>query len=262
MVESLSSELGLSMQKEYTSDLIHNELISSYGFQIDKHFSSELKYEILKKYTKIADDLLDAGCANGLFTFAISNACCNVQGIDINQNFINLATQKKKDFKVQNVIFSFGDLEDIPFSSFIFDLVYSYSVLVLLENISKAISECVRVTKKDGIVILDITGKYNLSQRFWKKYYVSKGHFSFNALSWDEVKNVCAINNLKIIESHALGFLDQWKYLPLISRVASKLNFIDKIFHFSKNSDLDYKVSNLKIFKPFANRWYIVCQKI
>ena len=246
--------------KIYTSDLIHNNLIITYGFDINISFSSRLKFELLAKYAKKNSSLLDAGCANGLFAFSIGSSCFKVQGIDINHQFLNIANNKKEALKVQNVSFSFGDLESIPFPNANFDLVYSYSVLVLVENISKAISECGRVTKNGGIVILDITGKYNRSQIFWKKYYASKGHFSFNALSWREVEALCIANNLKIIESHALGFLDQWKYLPLVSRFSSKLSFVDKLLH-SKSFNIDYVLSNLPFFKPFANRWYIVCQK-
>lgn len=245
----------------YTSDLIHNDLISTYGFEINKMFSSRMKYILLEKYIKNKDSVLDAGCANGLFVFAISHLCESVQGIDINQNFIDLALQKKRDMQLDNASFQFGDLENIPFYDNLFDLAYCYSVMVLVNDFSKSLSEVSRIVKKNGFLILDITGKYNLSGRFWRKFYISKGHFSFNALSWDHLERLCKENDLKIIESHALGFLDQWKYLPFIPRFASKLSFLDRVTH-AKKFDLDYAVSNLPFFKTFASRWYVVCQKM
>jgi ubiquinone/menaquinone biosynthesis C-methylase UbiE len=247
-------------KKSYTSDLIHNSLIYSYGFNLSS-YSARLKLDLLLKYVKNNNAVLDAGCANGLFSFPLASFCKEVHGIDINQHFLEIASEKAKEKNANNLHFVFGDVENIPFRDKSFDCVFSYSCLVLVEDIYKAMKECLRVVKKNGFIILDITGKHNLSQVFWKRDYQRKGHLNFNPLSYKELETFCSLNNIKIIETHALGFLDQWKYLPFVSRFASKLSFIDKFLH-SESFDLDYVVSNLPFFKPFANRWYIVCQKI
>jgi ubiquinone/menaquinone biosynthesis C-methylase UbiE len=249
-------------KKYYTSDLIHNPILQSYGFNIMDSYSSYIKLRTVLRYVNKEDMVLDAGCANGLFSFAISPYCKEIQGIDISEKFLSIADNKKIEIGVKNVSFSFGDLENIPRRAGEFDLVFSYSCLVLVEDMPKAIKECIRVTKKNGYVIFDITGKYNLSQLFWRRYYQRNGHFSFNPVSYSQIKHLCELNNLKIIEVHALGFLDQWKYFPVVSRFSNKFLFLDKIFHFTKKFDLDYWVSNLSFIRPFANRWYIVCQKI
>lgn len=246
-------------RKIYTSDNIHNSLTHSYGFDVLRHYSSRLKLKLLTKYIKLQNTVLDAGCANGLFSFAISSVCKKVHGIDVNQPFLNVARSNAKAKDIKNTCFTFGDIGNIPFEKEVFDCAYSYSTIVLVDDAQKAIKECIRVVKENGYIILDITGKYNLSQVYWRRYYKKMGHFSFNAFSYRELKKYLESNQVKIIESHALGFLDQWKYIPFFSHIASKL-LLDKVFHAS-SFDLDYAVSNLPIIKLFSNRWYIVCQK-
>ncbi len=253
--------LNTYSNKMYTSNLIYNEIINSYGFDVLTHYSSRLKLEILLKYIQKNSKVLDAGCANGLFSFAISTSCNEVFGIDINEQFLNIAQEKSQTKQLDNLHFLFGDVENIPFKDEEFDCVFSYSCIVLVEDARKALTECIRVVKQNGYLILDITGRRNLSHNVWKNYYISHGHHSFNAFSYEEIENFCTLNNLKIVNSHSLGVLDQWKYLPFISRFATNLSWIDKILH-AKSFDLDYAVSNLPFFKNFANRWYIVCQKI
>lgn len=246
--------------KTYTSDLIHNSLIETYGFDIQKHYSSRLKFDLLKSNVRTADAVLDAGCANGLFALAIAHACDSICAIDINHKFLEVAEQKRKSLNINNIHFGFGDIENIPYPDQAFALVYSYSVLVLVANLEKAISEIARVTKTDGTVILDFTGRRNLSQKFWRKYYKEKGHFHFNALTLKEIEMLCNKNDLYIKNVYSLGFLDQWKYLPILSRMSGKLGFIEGILH-AKSKDIDALVSNIPFLKPFANRWYVVCKK-
>ena len=246
--------------QKYTSDLIHNELVYSYGYDVFSSFSAYLKYALVKKYASMS--ALDAGCANGLFSIALAPYFKNIHGVDINHDFIHKAIDRTAELNIDNISYSFGNLIEIPCESNTFDVVFSFSVLLLVSDFHKAVSECVRVTKPGGYVILDITGKHNLSQKVWCSWYEGKGHHDFTALEWSDVLNLCASNNLNMIESHALGFLDQWKYLPLIRRVAHKLGFVDKCIHTSRSFDLDYQISNTKFFNKYANRWYIVCQKI
>ncbi|ETZ04415.1 class I SAM-dependent methyltransferase [Holospora undulata] len=253
--------LKTSSSKVYTCNLIYQSSIHSYGFDVSRHYSARLKLNLLLKYVQNTSKVLDAGCANGLFSFAISNLCKEVYGIDINEQFLKIAQEKAQEEKKNNLNFIFGDLEEIPFEEEFFDCLFSYSCLVLVEDFFKTLKECARVVKKNGYLLLDITGKYNLSKNFWKNYYISNGHYSFNTFSYSEIKNFCSLNRLKILEIHALGVLDQWKYLPLIPRFRSKFSWIGNLFHF-KSFNLDYILSNLPFLKNFANRWYLVCQKI
>lgn len=248
-------------KKNYTSNLIHESIIKTYGFNVLNSFSSRLKLKLLMRYLRDNDVVLDAGCANGLFSLAIQHFCKEVYGIDINQSFLRIASEKAEEMKAKNLHFLFGDIEDIPFQDGSFDCVFSYSCLVLVEDIYKSMTECLRIAKKNGYIILDITGKYNLSHIFWKRHYQNYGHLSFNAFQYKKLLDFLTSNNVKIVETHALGFMDQWKYLPFVSRFESKLSVIDKMLHL-RSFDLDYTVSNLPFIKRFASRWYIVCQKI
>jgi len=61
-----------------------------------------------------------------------------------------------------------------------------------------------------------------------------------------------------VVESHALGFLDQWRYIPGLHWC----KWLDRLLHASLQRDLDYRTSNLPMFFPLANRWYLACRKV
>lgn len=246
-----------------TSNIIHDEIAETYGFNIRRSTTEYLKYNLLERFVKSSFDVLDIGCANGLYSLPCGRLSRSVTGIDINRKFLDIFEKKKQELQIKNVSAIEQDargLDNVLRKKF--DLVFSYSTLLLVPDCKEVIKSLSNLTKRRGVLILDITGKYNLSQRYWKKWYAKQGHYTLNAFSFSEIITFLKNMGFEIIESHGLGFCDQWKYLPLLKNLANKLQIIDKIFHYKIGKDLDYKISNLPILKFFANRWLIVTKKI
>jgi 2-polyprenyl-3-methyl-5-hydroxy-6-metoxy-1,4-benzoquinol methylase len=92
-------------------------------------------------------DVLDCGCGNGLFTkpFVKDN---RVTGIDISEEMLKIA--EKNGLKVRK-----GSVLALPFENDSFDIVISAGVVQHLDNAKIISSECARVVKPGGIVLIE-----------------------------------------------------------------------------------------------------------
>jgi ubiquinone/menaquinone biosynthesis C-methylase UbiE len=244
-------------QQEATSNQVYDKFAATYGYDLSSSLPSRLKYELTVKYLKPEYSVLDVGCANGIHMQALAKYCSKIQGIDINEKMLSLAREKFGLQDIANAEVFQQSAAALDFHDESFDLVYSFSTLLLVPDIKRAIEELARVLKPGGIGILDVTGRYNLSRIYWGRYYKKHGHFGVNSFGYAQLTGFLKKTGLDILESHALGFTDQWKYLPLMG----KLGFLEKFFHGAEARDLDYRVSNLPLLFPLANRWYLVCRK-
>jgi ubiquinone/menaquinone biosynthesis C-methylase UbiE len=92
--------------------------------------------------------VLDVGCGNGVHYEVLKKFANNTYtGVDIDQHVIGemQALHNKRDFSVASA-------EDLPFSQETFDVVFAYGVIGYCDDPKKALSEMVRVCKKDGYI--------------------------------------------------------------------------------------------------------------
>ncbi len=92
--------------------------------------------------------LLELGIGNGRMLEQAQLLGYEVQGVDIDENFLSIS--KKKGFNVKKL-----DLNNsLPFKDGSFDYVMSFEVLEHIPNFKKTIQEINRVLKKGGKAIL------------------------------------------------------------------------------------------------------------
>jgi SAM-dependent methyltransferase len=154
-----------------TKDHIKEYWESQASIHGDSHWASwgdnwmiDLEINTISKYIKNGDRVLDIGCANGYSTFkqAELHKLSSIDGVDFSKNMIAHAKKQKKNLSC-NINFNEGDIRKLEFQDNTFDIVYTTRVLINLptwEQQMKAISECIRVVKPNGIVIL--------SEGFWE----------------------------------------------------------------------------------------------
>jgi ubiquinone/menaquinone biosynthesis C-methylase UbiE len=233
-----------------------DKLAESYTHINESYFPSSLKMALLRKYASSDSHCLDIGIANGIYSIPLAKIVKCVDGVDISQKMLDTCQASIRSLGINNIVLHNNSAEELPFENEIFDLTFSYATLALVPNLNKAFNEIVRTLKHSGIVILDITGKNNLSRRHWEKFYKSIGQFGLNSYSYGEFENLFSAFGLQIIRIHSLGILDQWKYIKGLN----KLTFIEKITHAKNaNPDLDYLISSL--FPNFANHYFLVLKK-
>jgi ubiquinone/menaquinone biosynthesis C-methylase UbiE len=242
--------------EELTSNLIYDSLATTYGLDFDQTYTQFLKYSLLERSVRPSDVVLDIGIGNGIFTLPIARLVKEVHGLDISPVMLAECRRNLRRAAITNVLLYERSPKHMPFSASAFDVVFSYSTLLLIPEPGRVYEEIGRVIKPGGLAVLDITGKYNLSRVYWNKYYRQQGHFGVNAYALSKIQGIFSALSFEILETHATGLLDQWKYI----RGLKPLGFLENIFHrTSREPDLDYRISQL--FPALANRWYFILWK-
>ena len=96
---------------------------------------------------------LDAGCGVGQWAFSLATICAEVYGVDVSLERLRACEQMAKAWRIPNVHFVTGALEDLPFEDASFDRVLCYSVLYQT-HYERSLQELARITRKDGLVYI------------------------------------------------------------------------------------------------------------
>jgi len=101
-----------------------------------------------------AKEVLNVGCGIGVTSAYIARRYgCRVVNVDIDERMIEWARRRAREAKVEDrVEFRVADVLDLPFEPDRFDVVFSESVLIFVDDKPAAIAECVRVTRPGGHV--------------------------------------------------------------------------------------------------------------
>lgn len=244
-----------ALSDRYTETMAR--IAETYGYDIESTTAARLKYDLVRQNTTPTDRVLDIGCGNGIHMHVLADHCRHIDGIDLNARMLDHARAKLSERAVANAEVHLGDAEALPFPDGHFDLVYSFSTLLLVPRIRRAIAEIARVLRPGGTAVLDITGRWNLSQLYWGRYWRANGHFGVHAFGWRDTAAMLAAGGLTVREAHASGFTDQWKYVPLLRRLTA----IDRVLHDGSAHDRDYRISNLPGLRRLANRWYVIAKR-
>jgi ubiquinone/menaquinone biosynthesis C-methylase UbiE len=104
--------------------------------------------------------LLEVGVGQGTDLVQFAKAGADVSGVDITPKHLGLAA---RNFEVRglNVYLERAAAAALPFDSNRFDVVYSFGVLHCTDNTVRSISECHRVLKPGGELILAMYYKYS-----------------------------------------------------------------------------------------------------
>ena len=105
-----------------------------------RYFVSQLKWN---------KRVLDLGCGSGRDAKVFSEAGCDVIGIDLSMELLNIASKNSP-----KSIFELGNMVNLQFGDFSFDGIWSCASLLHLPKTSLPIclSECNRVLKTGGII--------------------------------------------------------------------------------------------------------------
>ena len=162
---------------------------------MEKMLDNEIEFLSLRPNMKI----LDAGCGTGTVTrkLALKIPQGEAHGIDIDPLFIEQAKKLVLKEGTKNVRFEVGNIDNLRYDNFSFDLSYCRLVLMHVGNPVKTVTELKRVTRKDGIVaasdvddggllifppapkFLDLWSKYGQLARTWgQNRYIGRQLFS------------------------------------------------------------------------------------
>ena len=121
------------------------------GDKIDETYLKML--EIMKKYLKETDTLMDFGCATGSISIDLSKNVNKVIGIDISSEMIKLAKEKAIEHNADNVYFAKSTIFDERHKDGTYDAIMAFNILHLLDDPNMAIQRINELLKDGGIFI-------------------------------------------------------------------------------------------------------------
>lgn len=156
-----------------------------------------LRDKIIKDTSKMLNKdkirILEAGCGYGSNSrLLIRDKKFDVWCLDLSKEAIK---KVKKEIKNAYV----GDIQKMPFKDEFFDVVFSSGVIEHFKDESKAVNELYRITKKNGIIITFVPGKYSL----WQLYKIIKAknwvHGYEKNYTLGKLKKTFLLHNVKIL---------------------------------------------------------------
>lgn len=113
----------------------------------------------LKKNLRKQWHILDLACGYGRLTIPLAKAEYFIEGIDLSKNLISEALKQTKKLRLA-IPFRVGNMVKLPYSDDVFDAAIcmwsSFNELLILADQIRALKEMVRVTKKGGLIIIDL----------------------------------------------------------------------------------------------------------
>ncbi len=122
-------------------------------------------YYLVKEYIDAYDDkrikIIDVGCGTGELALGLAaklGSRAVVLGIDRNDKSLDVAKERAKKWKINNVAFKHVDLTKDKFPDGPFDFVFSIGVIHHIPETKKMFGKLVKITKTGGYIA---TGFYN-----------------------------------------------------------------------------------------------------
>ena len=135
-------------------------------------------------------DVLEVGCGTGLILRRVAPKARRAVGVDISPGM--LVKARERGLEVVE-----GSATALPFEDASFDLLYSFKVLAHVEDMPKAFSEFVRVTRPGASLVLEFYNRHSL--RYAAKKLAGPGAISEKTREsavftrWDTLEDLKAI---------------------------------------------------------------------
>ena len=131
-----------------------NRISGIYDF-VENTFNGKVNKDIAQYVANLIDandNVLECACGTGMFSLPIAKRCKRLTATDFADKMLRQARKKCKD--LPNVLFELADITRLNYNDETFDKVVAANVIHLLDNPAAAMSELMRVCKKDGVVII------------------------------------------------------------------------------------------------------------
>ncbi len=124
------------------------EMIDRFIPRVSVEFSYKLLGDISGK------KLLEIGCGSGYETVEFCEKGAKVTAIDFSIESVNCAKERCNKNQIKDIEIKYMNAETLQFKNNTFDRVYINKVLLHTDK-DKVLQECIRVLKKDGILVIN-----------------------------------------------------------------------------------------------------------
>ena len=151
-----------------------------------------IEYKIMKIPRSWGTRLLDIGCGNGVFISKMQSLGWYVEGTDIDLASIEYA---RNIFKL-NV--HYGEIHDLSIRSNSFDIITLNHVIEHIDNPSVLLSECYRILKPGGKLVLLTPNIESLGSKIFKQYWRGlEIPRHFNLFTMDTLIKTCILTGFR-----------------------------------------------------------------
>ncbi len=167
------------MEEDSKAELVHRFFSGtgpSYDFMVNLctlGFDRSWKKEILERIPEGSMRVLDQACGTGILTFKIAQKLplCRVVGVDLTEEYLNIANEKARRQKLGNVQFILGKAEEVLLRQK-FDCITS-SYLAKYAELGNLIQNATKMLRNGGVLIMhDFTYPPNHAfARLWEFYF-------------------------------------------------------------------------------------------
>lgn len=163
---------------------------------------------------KMGDSVLDLGCAAGIDSFIAAAAVGQtgrVQGLDLSPLLIEKAWQNAQLQELENVHFTVGDMENMPFDAKQFKAIISNGVFSLMTDKLRVFKEMYRVLKANScFCISDLLRNTDFSQTMMADILELTGCFNGISLIQDYIflMQKAGFKNVQIVATRLVEIPD------------------------------------------------------
>jgi ubiquinone/menaquinone biosynthesis C-methylase UbiE len=182
-----------------------------------KSLRTEIPRELIMRYLKSTDNVLDAGGGTGVNAIAMAKKCKNVTLLDISRRIIEKARKNVIKAKLLNKIdLVEGDIIDLKkFNDreFSFIVCVGDSISYVLNERFRAMKELIRVAKRGAIIFIGCDSKYGFMRNYLEKgdlnevIKINETHETYcgmgprtHVYSVEEMKKILEKNKCKILK--------------------------------------------------------------
>ena len=153
--------------------------------------------------------LLEIGSNIGQYTILFAEKGFRMVASDLSGKAVDLGNKIAKELNFKNIDYVQADAEDLSrFNDESFDGVVSFSTLRYVPDLKKALKEIYRVTKRNGVAVLDFPNRYCpwftlLKNRFGVENHIHDHFYSAKELTFlFKEAGFCNIKPRKIMFTH------------------------------------------------------------
>ena len=140
-----SLQLCQRMREFYQTSESYKDLLNAHDEVYLRHY-----VELVIRYAPSGSKILDLGCGNGISARLLNQADFDVVGTDISPLFLKEA----RNWENPKLRYQVCDVVELPFENDSFDVICSNELIEHLPDVETALSEMVRVVRKDGKIML------------------------------------------------------------------------------------------------------------
>lgn len=198
--------------------------------------------------------ILEVGCSTGYITRHIAQKFdCEIIGVDLSTLLLDLAEQESRRLSLHNISFKYANIENLPFSSNTFDIVYGEAITALVPNPIKVLEEYERVLRPGGkVATLDLFKKESLSDDIVEETNILMSQVIGTQIKlrdlgeWEQIFKGSRFKSIKIYDYYEDLFERDYSFVKKL-QLTCKL-----LYHVTVNKEIRKKiVPPLKFAKKF-----------